>query len=68
MSKQEPIAIFHFRMDFTNWPWLSCHCFDLFEVTHYCKFCRNVGERFYIEWLDQHNPREVINESEAGDE
>lgn len=24
--------------------------------------------RFYIEWLDQHNPREVIKESEAGDE
>jgi len=23
---------------------------------------------FYIEWLDQHNPREVTNESEAGDE
>lgn len=29
---------------------------------------RLYGLRFYVEWLDQHNPREVTNESEAGDE
>lgn len=29
---------------------------------------RVMDRRFYIEWLDRHNPREVIKESEAGDE
>lgn len=67
----KPIAILHVL--YRNIGHTEYEADDQVSLDAMIAICREeMGSRepppFCIEWLDRHNPREVTNESEAGDE
>lgn len=63
MSK--PIAVIHVFGIAIMHTYTAFHPWGVESISH---TLRHNGASFYVEWLDQHNPRETIKESEAGDE
>ena len=63
MSK--PIAVIHVIGGVLTHTYMAFHPWGVESISNTLRSC---GASFYVEHLDRHNPREVTNESEAGDE